>query len=56
MKIGDRVLTTYFGCVVEGEILKVTKSRVRVRFRNQSGWMVEAWRPKHKVQSKEVET
>lgn len=49
IEIGDKVRTSYFGCGVIGTVLKVTKRRVRVVFRNQSGWQVTAWRPREKV-------
>ncbi|MBW2671944.1 MAG: hypothetical protein JRD89_00845 [Deltaproteobacteria bacterium] len=45
IKVGDSVLVSYFGVVHRAKVIRVGRTRVRVRFRNVSGWEVEAWRP-----------
>jgi ribosomal protein L37AE/L43A len=49
-KLGDRVRVSYYGCRHVGEVIALQRQKVRVRFRNVSGWMIEAWRRPEAVQ------
>lgn len=42
--VGEKVRVWYFGVAQDAEVLKATGTRVRVRFRNQQGYVREAWR------------
>lgn len=51
MKVGDKVMIGYFGVSQIGEIIKITPTKVRVRFKNCRGSIIEAWRKKDRVYS-----
>ena len=44
-KVGDMAYISYFGVSQKGEIIKVGRTRARLRFKNQRGYTKEAWRP-----------
>jgi len=48
-KVGDRVYISYFGVKQPAEIIKVGRTRVRVRFKNCRGQVKEAWRKFNEV-------
>ena len=58
IKVGDKVYTWYYGIRHVATVIAVKGKRARLRFRNESGWEVEHWKPissLKRVEQKEVE-
>ena len=47
--IGDLVYLSYYGVIQKGEVIDTTKTKVRIRFRNESLIIKEAWRHKKEL-------